>query len=111
MAIKKSLHAVTPENVTTAKGTSIRWLLGPRDDMPNFYMRVLEVAPKGEISLHNHPWEHEVFVLEGNGALTGENGELPLTKEEIVYVPADEKHGFRNTGNEAFRFICVIPKS
>jgi mannose-6-phosphate isomerase-like protein (cupin superfamily) len=28
----------------------------------------------------------------------------------FAYIPAGEEHGFENTGEEPFRFICVIPK-
>ena len=26
-----------------------------------------------------------------------------------IYVPPDEPHGYRNTGEDVLRFICVIP--
>jgi mannose-6-phosphate isomerase-like protein (cupin superfamily) len=26
-----------------------------------------------------------------------------------LYIPSDEPHGYRNTGTEPLRFICVIP--
>jgi oxalate decarboxylase/phosphoglucose isomerase-like protein (cupin superfamily) len=26
-----------------------------------------------------------------------------------IYVPPDEVHGYRNTGNGPLRFVCVVP--
>ena len=76
---------------------------------PNFCMRVFDVEPGSSTPSHEHPWEHEVFILSGRGVVIGEQGETPIAKDSVVFIPPDEHHCFTNNGNEVLRFICVIP--
>ena len=91
------------------EGITIRWLLGKPEGAPNFAMRVIEFEPGAVFAWHQHPYEHEIFVLEGEGAVEGPEGELAMRPGVSLYVPADEVHGYRNTGDDVLRFICVIP--
>jgi quercetin dioxygenase-like cupin family protein len=93
-----------------ARGAGLRWMLGPKDDMPNFFLRVVELEPGGQSMHHKHDYEHEVYVLEGSGELAGEAQSLPLEPGYAGYVPPNEIHQFRNTGDTMMKFICVIPK-
>jgi quercetin dioxygenase-like cupin family protein len=94
-----------------AHGANIRWVLGPDDKMPNFYLRVIEVQPGGNTPHHQHPYEHEVFVLEGGGELLDPEGNpLDLKPGTVAYVAPNDLHQFRNTGDGILRFICLIPK-
>ncbi|KAA0000477.1 MAG: cupin domain-containing protein [Thermoplasmata archaeon] len=73
-------------------------------------MRRFVVGKGGYTPLHKHDWEHEVFVLGGEGALVDENGnELPLKKDYFAFVPPNEIHQFKNVGDEDFIFLCIIP--
>ena len=56
-----------PVEMEGSCGCQVRWLLGEKDGTPNFAMRQFEVAPGGYTPRHSHPYEHEVFVLEGEG--------------------------------------------
>ncbi len=76
---------------------------------PNFAMRLFDVAPGGATPYHQHPWEHEVFIVEGAGQLKTAAGAEPFAAGQAVYVPPDALHQFQNTGQERLKFICVIP--
>ena len=90
---------------------TIRWLIADGEGAPNFAMRVIEIKRKGErIPLHQHGYEHEVFVIEGRGNLLNSGGAKPVAYGNFAYVAPNEEHGFENTGDVPFRFICVIPK-
>ncbi|MCX7683055.1 MAG: cupin domain-containing protein [Anaerolineae bacterium] len=88
---------------------SIRWVIGKPEGAPNFAMRVVEFQPGAVFNPHQHPYEHEVFVLEGEGVAQGPEGEIALRPGVAVYIPPGEPHGYRNTGTGVLRFICVIP--
>ncbi len=90
-------------------GVVKREVITADDGAPHFCMRVFEVEPGSSIPLHSHPWEHEIFVLSGQGAALSEEGETQLVKENVIFVPPNERHGFANNSNQPFRFICVIP--
>ena len=89
---------------------TIRWLIAAKDGAPNFAMRVIEIKRKGEkIPLHHHDYEHETFVIEGQGNVLGPSEAKPVAYGDFAYIAPGEGHGFENTGSVPFRFICVIP--
>ena len=91
------------------KGVKVRWLISDKDKAPNFAMRMFEVAPEGYSPLHTHSWEHEVFILEGEGVATDGGKETKLRSGTVVYVAPEEKHQFKNTGLDTLKFLCLIP--
>jgi quercetin dioxygenase-like cupin family protein len=92
-----------------AAGVTIRWLISKNDGAPRFQMRLFEVAPAGHTPLHTHEWEHEVFILEGEGILTFEGDENRFSAGHFVFVPEGSEHSFRNTGPDTLRFLCIVP--
>jgi quercetin dioxygenase-like cupin family protein len=92
-----------------ANGCRMRCLIGPDDGAPSFTMRQFEVAPGGNTPKHSHSYEHEVFVLEGEGIVLDSQGEHRISEGVAVYVAPDEIHQFRNTGSRPLKFLCLIP--
>ncbi len=105
--IGRDYRAVPREPVDEDK--SIRWVIGKPEGAPNFAMRVIEFQPGAVFATHQHPYEHEIFVLEGEGVAEGPDGEVQMRPGVALYIPPDEPHGYRNTGERVLRFICVIP--
>lgn len=99
----------SPVETEGAQGVTIRWLISESDGAPNFAMRLFEVEPGGQTPLHTHSWEHELFVLEGEGVVWQEGEEMPIQSGTVVYVSPGEKHCFRNKGSQVLRFLCLIP--
>lgn len=91
-------------------GVSMRVVIGPDDGAPVFNLRVFDVEPGFETPHHRHWWEHEVFVLSGSGELHIDSGSIPLRPGCAVLVERNERHKFVNTGQEIFRFICLVPQ-
>jgi quercetin dioxygenase-like cupin family protein len=92
-----------------AKNVQVRWLISDKDQAENFAMRLFEVGPEGNTPYHAHDWEHEVFILEGEGEVKIEEKTYSLTKDVVVFVEPNQKHGFRNTGKGTLKFLCLIP--
>ena len=93
-----------------SKKTTMRWLIGKRTGGINYAMRIFDIKPGGIIPIHNHPEEHEIFVLQGEAKMLGDLEESIAKKDDVVFVPPTVLHGYDNTsGTESFRFICVIP--
>jgi len=90
-------------------GLNVRWLITKEVGAPNFAMRLFEVEPSGYSPFHSHPWEHEVFVLEGEGVVIGGSEEKSFKKDDVIFVPPDEKHQFKNNGEKIVRFLCLVP--
>ncbi|MFH1646217.1 MAG: cupin domain-containing protein [Chloroflexota bacterium] len=92
-----------------APGVLMHVVAGPAEGAPNFVMRVFEIHPGSATPHHAHPWEHEIFVLSGQGAVRSGGSEKPLHEDDAVLVPAGEQHSFAGTGQDVFRVICVVP--
>jgi quercetin dioxygenase-like cupin family protein len=96
-------------DVEGAKDAKIRWLITKEDGAENFTMRLFDIGIHGHTPLHQHDWEHEVFIVSGSGELRNKERNTPFKKGDVVFVPSNEWHQFVNTGNELLQFICVIP--
>jgi quercetin dioxygenase-like cupin family protein len=95
---------------SVGEGVTMRVVIGPDQGAPYFTMRVFEVQPGCATPLHSHWWEHEVFVLSGQGVANTGREETPIAHGSTVFVPGGERHQFRNTGPDLLRFICVVPQ-
>jgi quercetin dioxygenase-like cupin family protein len=91
------------------KDVKLRWLITKKDGAKNFAMRLFEIKPGGYTPLHQHDWEHEVFVLEGKGVTKNKETEKPFNQGDVFFVPPMEWHQFVNTSNETLKFLCLIP--
>jgi len=98
-----------PAEMGEAKGVKVRWLISEKEGAPNFAMRLFEVEAGGFSPLHTHNWEHEVFILEGEGIATDGVQEIPLRSGSVIYVAPEEKHQFKNIGDSTLKFLCLIP--
>ena len=87
----------------------VRWLITRDMGAENFAMRLFEIEPGGYSPFHSHPWEHEVFILEGEGVYVGASTEIGFAPGDAIFVPPNEKHQFKNSGNKTLKFLCLIP--
>jgi quercetin dioxygenase-like cupin family protein len=87
----------------------MRMLVGPEDGARNFHMRHFEVAVGGHTPHHSHDYEHEILILGGEGIAQSAQGERSFKARDVIWVPANEMHQFRNTGSVPLEFICLIP--
>lgn len=99
-----------PEESQGAEGVHVRWLISDSDGAPNFYMRRFDVEPGGRTPHHAHPWEHEVYVLEGRGMVVCEARQEPFQPGDFVYVPPDKEHCFIADAESGAAFLCLIPR-
>jgi quercetin dioxygenase-like cupin family protein len=94
------------------KGTfnlKVRWLITKDIGAENFAMRLFEMEPGGYSPLHSHAWEHEVFILEGEGTVQSGGEERKFKPGDVIFIPPNEEHQFRNNGSKIVKFLCLIP--
>ena len=110
MIVRKYSDIETMEvEVEGAVGVKKRVLISADDGAPNFIMRMFSIEPQGQTPYHSHDWEHEVYVLSGNGAACQGDKEHELHSGSVVLVKPGEEHNFRNTGDQPLVFLCLIP--
>ena len=93
-----------------APGVTIRWLIDEEHDGAPFYaMRMIEVAPGGHTPRHTHPFEHENFIVVGEGRLLIGDEWHEVKPGDVAFVPGGIEHTYENAGESPFKFICSIP--
>jgi quercetin dioxygenase-like cupin family protein len=92
-----------------AEGVKIKWLIDKTVGAPTFAMRHFTVQPGGHTPLHKHDWEHEVYVLEGEGFVKHLDREYPIRPGDAIFVPPNQPHQFRSTEFSRLRFLCIVP--
>ena len=94
------------------EGTSklqVRWLITKEMGANSFAMRLFEIEPGGNSPLHQHPYEHEVYILEGKGIATDGEQERKFGQGDAIFIPPNERHQLKNTGKKTVKFLCLIP--
>ncbi len=106
----RKMSDVEAGKVDGAEGASIQVLLGPGDKMPNFYTRLFTLEAGARIPKHRHRGiEHEQMILEGEMVLMLEDKEQTVRAGDVVYLPADQFHGYENRAGKQARFLCMVP--
>jgi len=104
---QNDVKGVSPEGT---RGVDFRPLIAQNMGAENFYLRIFSISPGGYTPKHTHEWEHEVFVIEGEGKIALQDRDVGLVPGDAVYVEPHELHQFVNSGGKLMRLICVIPK-
>jgi quercetin dioxygenase-like cupin family protein len=107
MSVKQA-EAVATNVVSTGSGVSIQLLISAEEG-PNFAMRRFTIEPGGSMPNHTNQVEHEQYVLNGSAEI-GIAGEVfKVNPGDVVFIPAQTPHWYKNTGDSPFVFLCLIP--
>ncbi len=94
----------------TIKGVTGRVTIGKADGAHNFCMRIFELAPGGFTPRHRHAWEHEIFFHGGKGEVFDHGQWKTVEAGSVAFIPGEEEHQIRNTGDVSLIFVCLVPK-
>ena len=81
------------------------------DDHPATCTMTYSVIEPGKTSAHHiHPWEHEVYILEGSGVLVCDGQEYPIREGDGMFIPGNVDHyTLNNRSSGVIRRIEVNP--
>ena len=96
-------------NGEVLEGVTIRWLIAKGEGAKNFFMRYFEMEAGAVISLHNHSWEHEIYLLKGKCKVIVGEEEKIVDEGVALYIEPDIPHAYENVGTEKVVFLCMIP--
>lgn len=85
------------------------WLIGKAEKAENFAMRYYELEPGGSSRLEQHPYDHGVLFLRGEGEVTLGEDVVHVDRGDVLYIAPDETHQIRNTAEVTLGWLCVIP--
>ena len=97
-----------PSEPGGADGLTVRWVINASQGATNFAMRVFELEPGKGSPFHKHENEHEAYVLAGSGEVESDDATTEIKEGSALFIPALEKHRFRNTGKDILRIIDII---
>src|SRR6478752_7251993 len=68
----------------------------------------MSTYPRGEgAPMHTHNCDEQVTLLEGVGEVEIDGEITPLEPYDSTYIPADQLHAFRNTGDEPMKILWI----
>lgn len=85
----------------------IRWLITHRDGAPTFSMRLIDVPEGKNTPAHSHDYEHEIFIIEGEGTVTIGKENFKVGKDSFIFIPGNKYHTIK--AETAMKMICVVP--
>lgn len=97
------------EKVENAKDAFIQWLIKKEDGAPNFALRRIVLKSGGSSPHHSHNYEHEIYVLSGQGKALLDEKEFPLNDGCFLLIKPNLKHQIINIGKNDFIFLCIVP--
>jgi quercetin dioxygenase-like cupin family protein len=111
MIIKKPAQVpAKPVHMEGVKDAKVQVVFGPDDQAPTFAMRIFELAGGGHTPYHEHAFEHEVMILQGDIAIVTPEKEIPVEQGDMILLLPDETHQFKNLSDSApARFMCLVP--
>jgi len=68
---------------------------------------VTRTPPAGAVDLHVHPYAETFLLLEGRGRWTSGEEVVELEPDQILVVPPETPHGFRNVGDVPLLVVSV----
>lgn len=108
----RNVEPLSVEGIEEATdGLTIRRVISEVDGATEFTMDVFEIEPGGHSAFHEHDWEHQIFVLSGEGTLIGSEGPLAFKPGDVIFIAPGEPHQIVNDGDALVEFVCLIPKA
>ena len=95
---------------TGFSGVSVRFLVSAADDNPQCALWLLEFAPGGSTDWHRHQEEQQIFLLEGEGVVVGDDKKKTAIRVgDVISTLSCENHMIMNTGTDVLKMICAVP--
>ena len=68
---------------------------------------VVRQQPGNFVHLHQHPYPETFVVISGRGRWTAGRVVEELAPDDVIVVPPETLHGFRNIGDETLHVLSV----
>ena len=79
---------------------------GPRAGI-GVSMFIVRTPPGDAVELHTHPYPETFLLLEGQGRWTAGDQIVELRPNQMLVVPPQTAHGFRNIGAQPLLVVSV----
>ena len=72
---------------------------------------LVEMEPGGFQHVHAHEPEQAYYILEGVGVMSFDGEEKTVTTGDCIFFPSFAKHGLKNTGESALKYLSAASPS
>jgi len=96
-----------PINLDDLKVSPTAALFEGREHGADHSIFVTRTPPGKWVDLHVHPYTETFVLLEGNGRWTRGDEVVELDPDQMIVVPPDTPHGFRNIGDVPLLVVSV----
>jgi quercetin dioxygenase-like cupin family protein len=107
--IHRNLSTIESMPQKAGRGVSMKMLLSLAE-VPNFAMRCFTIDAGGFMPHHTNTVEHEQYVLSGCASVRVGDETFEAGAGDILFIPAGVAHSYETIGDEAYVFLCLIPK-
>jgi len=94
-----------------AEKTEVQYLIDDRQGSDRFALRLYTIQKNGHTPLDQHQYEHQVYILQGEGLLReSKDAASPLKRlkpGDSIFIPSNAVHQFSNVRDEPLVFLCV----
>ena len=104
----KKMQDIPKEKIEAGEKTYKQVLISAKEG-PHFAMRRFIIEPGGFMPNHTNTVEHEQLVLRGKAEIGIGDKIYKVQKDNVVFIPRDVPHWYKNIGDEPFEFLCLIP--
>lgn len=110
MLIRKiDVDETKPVDMSGVKDVNMRILLGRSDGAPTFAIRHFVVKKDGNTPLHQHNYEHGVFIVAGSGTVAVGDESQEIISGDTIFIPANIIHQFKADRGNSLQFLCMVP--
>ncbi len=92
-------------------GVELEWKLKRNDTVDQYCVLAATIPPGAGIPVHQHPQQEAFFILEGQPEFAvAISAELPwkeVNPGDMVNIPPDTMHGFRNAGDRDVKLLLT----
>ena len=104
----KHINQIESTPVKDGEGVTRKMLIS-LEEAPNFAMRCFTIDVGGFMPNHTNLVEHEQFVIQGKAQIAIGEELFEVGVGNVVFIPADVPHWYKNIGDEPFSFLCLVP--
>ena len=109
----KNFRTLAPKPVTMDKESfkDVEYyplITSREDDAPNFSLRVFKIGSNGHTINHKHSYEHEIYVLDGDGFICIDDTKIDIKKDDCFIIYPYERHQII-AGSSGIGVICIVP--
>ena len=92
----KYLDDVNPTTTAAMSNATLLELITPKTHGTKYSFNVMRLQPGGVVALQDHPEEHCIFVLSGEGRVLLNEDWFSISQGGFTYIPAGMVHSFEN---------------